>query len=125
MQMYALFPNKPTQEQFFSHKKFVFFHLLTSYKVKCDGKGDLSPIYYIKNPTYLIVWCVDYNCYSQRSPHVPRFWLAKSGVHQLLHLDFYNLNRGCCVWLTCRNDPLWVRSVGYCGGQWHVTCPLR
>ena len=27
--------------------------------------------------------------------------------------------------VTCRNDPLWVRSVGYCGGQWHVACLLR
>ena len=27
--------------------------------------------------------------------------------------------------VTCRNDPLWVRSGGCCGGQWRVVCLLR
>ena len=39
LQMYTLFPNKPIEEQVFSHKKFVFLHLLASHKEKCDEKG--------------------------------------------------------------------------------------
>lgn len=38
LQMYTLFPNKPTEEQVFSYKKFGLLHLLASRREKCKEK---------------------------------------------------------------------------------------